>query len=503
MMKHILTLTLAALLLTGCDGFLERTSQNQIVPTTVDKYKELMQGSNGYFLYTTTYGVFVQMMTDDIAYTDLSDQVEVKNPVESTNLSVYRKIYQWADEIEEDEDFTDRLYEYLYSQALVANTVLEAIDDADGTDEEREITRGQAYFHRAFAYLMLANLYAKPYNEASADDPCVPVKLTATPGTETYSRATVSEVWNLIRSDIDAGIECLKGADIPNIYEISETALYTIAVRAALYMEDFDAVIGYGEKLLAINSELFDITGIESSVNKTLATPGGSDVKNLISSANPEILWLFGKNYWLKNILGGLADNHIYYYLVSDGLLDSYDQDLLDGERDMRKTYYFYEPKIFKGIASQWYSYNLFKYDAEDGYHRCQAFRTAEIYLSMAEAYARKASPDCSKALEYLNALRRNRISGYTDRTLADVGGEQGIVEYVWRERRRELCGEEFHRWFDLRREGEPEITHEWKDGKTYRLQKGDEAYILNFPAEERKVCPDNYNPRPYREADN
>ena len=502
-MKKISAITLVSLLLAGCTSFLERTSQNQIVPTTVDHYKEVLQGSNGYFLYATTYGVFVQMMTDDVEYTDLSDRVDVENPVESTNLSVYRKVYQWADEIEDDEDFTDRLYGYLYSQALVANTVLDAVDSAEGTDSEKAIVRGQAYFHRAFAYLCLANLYAKPYNEASEDDPCVPVKLTPTPGTDTYPRATMKEVWSLIRSDIDEGIANLDGADIPNIYEISVKALYTLAVRAALYMEDFDAVISYGEKLLEINSKLFDITGITTSVNHSLATPGGSDVMNLISSANPEILWLYGKNVWLKNILGGLADNHIYYYAISDELLSTYDEDLLPGEKDMRKTYYFYEPKIFKGIASQWYSYNLFKYDAEDGYHRCQAFRTSEIYLSLAEAWARKASPNYSKALEYLNKVRSHRISGYSSRSLSDVGGAEGIVAYIWKERRRELCGEEFHRWFDLRREGEPEILHSWKDGKTYRLEKGDEAYILNFPAEEREACPDNYNPRPYREAIN
>ncbi len=502
-MKKITKLALAALLLSSCTSFLERTSQNQIVPTTVDHYKELLQGSNGYFLYATTYGVFVQLMTDDVAYTDLSDRVEVDNPVESTNLSTYRKIYQWADEIEDDDDFTDRLYGYLYSQALAANTVLDAIDSAEGTDEDREIVRGQAYFHRAFAYLCLANLYAAPYNVSAAEDACVPVKLTPTPGTDVYPRATMEEVWSLIRSDIDAGIACLEGAEIQNIYEISVTALYTLGVRAALYMEDFDAVVSYGEKLLERNSKLYDITSLTSCVNPTLSTPGGSDVKGLISSANPEILWLYGRNVWLKNILGGLADNHIYYYAMSDELLDSFEEDLLPGEKDMRKTYYFYAPKIFKGVASQWYSYNLFKYDAEDGYHRSQAFRTSEIYLSLAEAYARKASPDYSKALEALNAVRRNRISGYTDRSLTDVGGEDGIVEYIWKERRRELCGEEFHRWFDLRREGEPEILHQWKDGKTYRLEKGDEAYILNFPEEERKVCPENFNPRPYREAIN
>ncbi len=501
-LKFIAAMLMAVLPAGGCGKFLERTSQNQIVPVTADKYQELMQGSDGYFLYTTSYGVFVQLMTDDISYVDLTDRLEVENPVESINLSTYRLVYQWADDIEGD-SFTDQLFGYLYSQALVANTVLEAIDDVEGTEEERRTVKGQAYFHRAFAYIMLANLYAPPYNESSPEDLCVPLKLVSTPTTSEYPRATMAEVWGRIRSDIDAGIDCLEGVTVQNIYEISVKSLYVLGVRAALYMEDYDAVIGYGQKILDTDSKLYDITGMKSSVNTSLSTPGGSDVMNLISPSSPEILWLYGKNVWLKNILGGLADSHIYYYAISDDLLDTYDEDLKNGEKDMRKTFYFYEPYIFKGIASQWYSYNLFKFDIEDGYRRCQAFRTSEIYISMAEAYARKSDPDYDKAAEYVNALRRNRISNYSDRTAAELGGAEGIVEFIWKERRRELCGEEFHRWFDLRREGEPALEHKWKEGRIYRLEKNDQAYTLNYPADERKVNPGNYNPRPYREAVN
>ena len=501
MKKTIIYVLTAAFLSSGCSSFLERTSQNQIVPTTVDQYKEMLQGSDGYFYYAPSYCAFVPLMTDDISYTDVSSGSS--SDVESTNLTAYRLVYQWADEIEND-SFTDGAFDYFYSQVLVANTVLDAIDGIEDTTGERELLRGQALFHRAFGYFNLANLYAQAYNESSEDDPCVPLKLDPTPSTENYPKSTIGEVWGQIRTDIDKALECLSGFNVTNIYELNYKAMLVLAVRVALQMEDYDAVIGYGELLLKENSSLFDITSKGDAISPGVSTVGDAALKNFISPDNPEIVWLYGSRTGsFTSLLGGLADTHVYYYAVSDSLTDTFAEDLKTGETDHRLNYFFLRPGMIIGIASCLFNYTPLKFDYLDGYYRSQAFRTGEVYISMAEAYARKASPDYGKALEYLNGLRRSRISGYSDRTLADVGGAEGIVDYIWRERRRELCCEELHRWWDLRRTGQPKMEHVWRDNTKYVLEDHDPAYVLNYPLAEREVNPENYNERPYRQAEN
>ena len=139
-----------AALLCSCSDFLERSAQNLVIPTTCSDYTEILQGE-GYFDDLLQYGVWLDLMTDDMEmFTPMQD-----NALPYT-LNRYRYVYQWRDELEiPDEGFNDELFGYLYSQVLLANTCLDALPHIEGTDEEKDILRGQALFHRAYAYLLL------------------------------------------------------------------------------------------------------------------------------------------------------------------------------------------------------------------------------------------------------------------------------------------------------------------------------------------------------------
>lgn len=501
-MKRIAALSALWVCLASCDSFLERTSQNLVVPTKVSQYKEMLQGGDGYFRNIQSSILWVNHMTDDVSYFDVSREVGGNNLYEAHTLQTYRFVYQWADEIEEN--FDDGNFSYFYSQVLAANTILDAIDAIEDDSGERELLRGQALFHRAFAYFYLANFYAQAYNEAPADAPCLPLKLTPTPSSGLFYRNTMSEVWAYIQNDLIRAIECMKRYDVPNIYELDWRAPMFLLMRVSLFMEDYSAAIRYGEELLSLNSALFDITSKEKAMSGTDSITGGSDIKNFISKENPEIIWLFGE-YYRQSSMGGISDNHVYYYALSDPLIDSYDQDLHNGETDHRKMYFFIEPGQVLNIASACYNYSLLKFDSNDlDYRRMYSFRNGEIYLTLAESYARMNNPDARKAINYLNMLRRNRISSYVDLVESDFADSRELVDFVWRERRRELVGEECHRWWDLRRTGQPRIEHNWaiddyKTNVTYVLEDHDPAYVLNFPKSERAQNPANFNERPYR----
>ena len=129
--------------------------------------------------------------------------------------------------------------------------------------------------------------------------------------------------------------------------------------------------------------------------------------------------------------------------------------------------------------------------------------RNAELYLNRAEGYIRKYMKsgdvgDAQLALNDLNTLRQNRFDarGFVEKTLEDFNGDgQALLEFCWRERRRELCGEVNHRWCDLRRQGMPQVTHVYIDSDNgtemeYILQKEDPRYALVIPDEIRELNP-------------
>ena len=189
---------------------------------------------------------------------------------------------------------------------------------------------------------------------------------------------------------------------------------------------------------------------------------------------NPEIIFSQG-SLSLQNSFSGEGGD----FCVSRDLLDLYD------EGDYRYSIYF-ERSVRSDSVGLGRKYKM-------GTHRSLVsdfymLRTAEGYLNMAEACAMLG--DAFTASEYLNRLRRHRIAGYQD----TVYSETDIVNVVRNERRKELVLEG-HRWFDLRRQGMPQITHVYIDTDNgaemeYVLQKEDSRYALVIPSEIRELNP-------------
>ena len=507
MMKAICKYILVDILMTmaiSCDDFLETTSQDLIVPKTVEHYKELLQGE-GYFKEFLAKSVFALYMTDDVEYFDAVAGGSWGGFGDS-NFESYGDSYKWETEIENDV-MTDRCYQYLYKQILVANTCISALDEMEGTDAEKKILSGQAHFTRAFGYFLLANFYAQAYNEAQATDPCVPLVLDPTPTMEKFPRATMEEVWGRIKSDVEEAISSLEKANISGIYEINYGAALILGVRVALFMEDFDLVIEYGEKVLKINSSLYDIT--DKPVSTGTSSPSSSNFQDkfIYPANNPEIMWLYDNGekeshydvFYVGGILAG--DCISISSAASNSIVSMFDYQIVETEGgnviegDKRFTYWIIAP------SASYYPYVPIKYDHYNivGEDYQSSFRTGEVYISLAEAYARKTNPEIDKVLEYLNALRSHRIKPYTSLNSGDFASVDALIKFVWDERRRELCFEEHHRWWDLRRTGQPALSHTWMGGEVYKLKEKDPAYVINFPQLEREFNSALNNARPIR----
>lgn len=358
--------------------------------------------------------------------------------------------------------------------------------------------QGECYFLRAFYYFTLANLYGKPYTEASASsDLAVPIKTSESVEDKEYQRATVADVYQQVLEDLKHAEDLLQNVkEQLSIYHASIEAVYILRSRVALYMQDWQTAEEYAQKALDKNSNLQNLVGVDGS-----SYP--------MSLSNPEVVYSNGASC-LGNILqqsprkANRWSNYAPIWTVSNDLYQLYD----DG--DARKVTYItteddmvdHHPTYHK-IDNSVESADKYK-EVSDVF----SIRTAEAYLNMAEAKAQLGED--AEACSWLSKLRQKRMSQGAEVSL--TGAE--LIQYVRDERARELCFEG-HRWFDLRRymvdaksPYSKVIVHGYSSfqdserEKTdyYQLEKNDAAYVLDIPKNVKDFQPSiGSNPRPQR----
>lgn len=483
-MKNILFLLLL-LGFVSCSDFLEESSQDEVRPSTADDLMQVMVGEGypmDYFQYA-----YSDFFTDDVQCNGAGGQETLESSVEN----IY-PLFSWADDMYEK--MTDDMYntwQICYNKIMGCNTVIDYMDRVTGEEKTKNNMRGQALVLRAYYYLLLVNYYGLPYNYGDPTQNLgVPLKLEMAVTDGFMERNTVAEVYEQIVTDLEEGIKLLEENKIDmSLYKISVLAGEAILSRVYLYMEDWDNALKYADMVL---QEKPTLTSLASAPEDAMQYQGSNTWAVYNESTSDEIIWMYGGRREFSCYPGG---NGIATapYSVSDELMDLYEFSAeSDNHLDLR--YYMY----FKYDA--WIDWSIFlptiypAYGFKGGKNdkwASQGIRTAELYLNRAEAYVHKfmeTGEDNYRvlALEDLNKLRENR---YDTRNVAYNKVNFTDADELWQfykdERRRELCFEG-HRWFDLRRYGMPELTHEYfikSDTKQQLiLGKEDPRYVLPIP---------------------
>jgi starch-binding outer membrane protein, SusD/RagB family len=377
--------------------------------------------------------------------------------------------YIWAPDIYEGQGLVSD-WDIPYQQVFYANTVLQGLTgiQPDSTDQaEWNLLEGWALFSRAFAFYNITQLFAKPYDSATAvTDQGIPIRLSPDINAKT-ARATIQASFAQILSDLNAAEGLLPAAiQVSNLNRPCKLAAQALFARIYLSVGDYVDAGKYADSVLKAYPYLLDYN-----------TPGiGGPIP--FQKDMPEILYQSNlPQPGNGNILEGLICAGC---IVDTDLIASYDSN------DLRVPIYYLQIAPGTFTLTGGYSGTIFPFSG---------LATDELYLIRAECYARTG--DTTNALNDLDSLLMHRWKTGTFMPYPIMNAAEAL-DTILVERRKELVFRGL-RWSDLRRlnqEGWNITIYRNINGRSYSLPPSSDLYTLPIPPDVIQFSNIQQNPR-------
>lgn len=430
---YFVLLVMISALLASCDDFLDIKPVGRVIPETQEQYRALL--TNAYSKFPTDRGL-ASFRSDEVELTG-TNELDVSN---------YLDIYSWNDLVKSDFS-AEFMWKDYYYVIYNANYIIANVNALEGEQNAgfRQLV-GEAYLLRAYSHFTLANLFAPHYNEATAaTTPAIPLSLDTNTDV-VLKKNTLSEVYNSILSDIANANKLLNITMWPvgEHYRFSKAASAAFEARVHLYMGNWDLAETAALAALVYNNQLVDLNA------STKVIPSQFD--------SPESIMAL--DYVMR-------DAYVAALKPSASLVAMFPSS------DIRKRTTFKEVSL-----------GVFGVKKGGSIDFRVSFRTAELYLNLAEVYARKGNLIESRT--YLFALMQTRLTAsyfaQEKLRIEAIADKDVLLTEVLAERYRELALEG-HRWFDLRRTTQPQIVRTFR-GETYTINQGDARYTIPIPKE-------------------
>lgn len=464
----------SALAFASCDDYLDIEPKGRAQLKTTDDYLGLLEE------VTPTYDhAFSLNLCNEASWYKVEELKNYTSPLRSA-------AFLWDESYDRAAvTINDYLYNNCYSRITNYNVIVSNIAKAQGPDEDKALAMAQAKIMRAYNYFFLVNTYAAPYDPATADNTSGIIvrermfESIEEPGIQ----QSVGYTYRFIQQDIDDAI-----ADLPHLalnnFRPDKTFGLALKAKVHLFKREIDECIQACLDALAEapagSHELWDMNTDYNRYAPQLLAAYGTDRAiddPFYIGINASI-----ENIWKNGVVRGYdsAENLLYQFgttytdpfpmYVTGDVISLFD------ESDLRKLFcirynrsHESAPVNDREFASQGIKWNP------------SGMRLSEVYLMLAECYARKGTPaDITKAMNYLDQLRAKRNIS-SRRTVLTASTAEEALRHVREERKRELfmtC----NGFFDLRRyvtEFNETQTKEF-EGKVYTLRPG--SHLLTFP---------------------
>jgi hypothetical protein len=426
---------IAILFLSGvssCSKILDKNPESDLDGSTrfnnIEDYEFSLLGAYALFRDTDYYGAFDGSSNAFVTLPDLLADNVYESQESLGNERVFSR-WQYA----EDEDQIESTWLAAYRIISQANLTLRGIERFEATEPGAvNRIRGQALAMRALVHFDVLRYWVENYDRNSTS-PGIPY-ISVYDYEQMPSRGTVKDTYDKILQDLYSALGYFDNVDEEiNTNDrslIDQHVANALLARIHLYANQPDSAIKYATRVidefpLAPMDEFADIwrdASLEEVVWSFAFNAGQGQIGSHIYA--PDIN--AAQYYPNPTLLGSYAAGDIRY--------DAYFADVPDDFGDVRTVLIKHEAKISQ-IRNP------------DGVVNFKAFRTGEMYLIRAEAYARKGGAWEASGMADLNTLRSSRIVGYANESLTGAA----LLNAIAMERRKELVAEG-HRWFDLKR---------------------------------------------------
>lgn len=438
-MKNIKLLYVASIFLffsVGCERFLdEKTDKKLVVPSRLDDLQALLDNDNNINISDPGDG---EISSDDfyLTYDSWTGLFEESD----------RRAYIWEDDFTTTHYSWTSAYQYVYYANVILEHLEEIREQAIQTPLRWENIAGQAYFLRARGHLVVQLIWAKAFDENTADaDNGVPLRLNADFNIESY-QASNRDVYAQIINDLERAVLLLpESNDHP--LRASKPAAYALLSRTHLFMRDYAKSRQYADSCLQLYDQLIDYNNLDK--NSEFPIP----------QFNREVLHhsiIRGSQQPLQRTMALVDSNLHALYEESDLRREIFFKDNGNGTHTFKGSYNG-NPNLFSGIT------------------------VGEVYLMRAEGNARMGLLD--EAMADLNHLLSHRYDSNSF-TLERRSTKNEVLDLILKERRKELLlrGIRFPDVKRLNLEGKNIEFKRVMNGMEYTLPPNDPRFALWIP---------------------
>lgn len=350
----------------------------------------------------------------------------------------------WNSHRSDISSMTSYTYRTLYRIIGNANYIIDNIDAASGSNEEKNRIKAEALTLRAYGHFYLVQMYGKRYDFASKPNTQLGVPLLISSSDTNKPRATVEEVYAQINKDLDQAISVNISTRV-NKSHINVMVAKGLKARVALTMQDYPNAINFAKDV--IDGGLFPLMTVAAYQT------GFNDAPSL-----SEFMWASIPAADQADTFGSFYSQIAYnanttYMRGNPKRINSATYDKISST-DVRKKMWEPAPTTanfplpttaFQRVPFMSRKFSV-KVVGQPTLGDVPLMRSAEMYLILAEAYARTAGGEVNARTALFSLVSKRDPSA-----VISTNTGQALVDEILLNRRVELWGEGF-RWLDLKR---------------------------------------------------